>query len=76
MADITLAVWITHSETNLSLVRGMVTELENAGALDLAQVRILAVTPGQTAVDVLGKVYLAEDIPASGILVLAEAEDE
>jgi hypothetical protein len=39
-------------------------------------VRILAVAPGQAAVEVLGKVYLAEEIPASRILVPAEDEDE
>ncbi len=67
-------VWVTRERTTVGHIRGLLVGLEQAGALDLAEVRVMTLgdTTGVTLPN--GMVFTQDNLPVQGFLFVAEAK--
>jgi hypothetical protein len=72
--DTTQAIWITYQETTVRQLRALVKSLDEANALDYAQVKIMAVDDESALVLPNGQVLAVDNLPAQGILIVLDTE--
>lgn len=73
--DPDVAIWVTHTNTNLTFVRGTLEKLEALGAREFTQLRIITLVPDEGAVAVGGRVIGAEELAAEGVVLLIGGDD-
>jgi hypothetical protein len=64
----TRAIWITRRLTTVRHIRGLAQGLEEAGALDYAQVEIVSIDDSRGAELPDGRVITIDTLPAEGVL--------
>jgi hypothetical protein len=68
----TETLWITRERVTVLHIKGLLEGLQQGGALDYAEVRILALPAGGFFEVPGGKVFREIDLPAEGILILGD----
>jgi len=66
----THATWITRQRTTVRHIRGLLDSLEAAGALEYAEVTIMAVDDQRGVTLASGQLLTQDNLPAEGILML------
>jgi hypothetical protein len=69
---ITRTTWITRQTTTVRHIRGLLKRLEEANALDYAEVKILTIEDERGVLLPDGQVLTLDNLPAQGLLFIPD----